>query len=253
MYADAIRDPNHLYTDPDAARNSGLPDVMAPPTLLTDTFRFYGDAINERGLPSTIERQSLGTPIRAGNRYRFYHPVPPPQMSSPQPARSSVSGRSMDDPAPSPFRRSKSPTATSAKNSSPSTPRSCSIATPKKWAAHNECRDPPSQHRNNRASSPSPGERNLPPRHDGLRRRHLRLRPHPLRRSLRSKSGPPRPRRRRPDAWCLPGSTRPGLGRLRCIPPNPQLPEPRDGFPRRCSHLRAALSPPYVTRTGPTW
>lgn len=77
MYADAIADPNLLYTDPDAARNSGLPDVMAPPTLLTDTFRFYGDAINEGGLPSTLERQSLGTPIRAGNRYRFYHPVHP--------------------------------------------------------------------------------------------------------------------------------------------------------------------------------
>ena len=77
MYADAIGDPNPIYTNSEAARSDGLPDVMAPPTLLTDTFRFYGDNINERGLPSTLERQLPGTPLRAGNRYRFYHPVHP--------------------------------------------------------------------------------------------------------------------------------------------------------------------------------
>ena len=77
MYADAIEDPNPLYTNSEAARNVGLPDVTAPPTLLTDTFRFYGDAINESGLPTTLEQQSVGTPIRAGNSYRFvrrFHP-----------------------------------------------------------------------------------------------------------------------------------------------------------------------------------
>lgn len=77
MYADAIDDPNPLYTDPDAARSAGLPDVMAPPTLLTDTFRFYGDSINESGLPTSLEQQSAGTPIRAGNSYRFFRRVHP--------------------------------------------------------------------------------------------------------------------------------------------------------------------------------
>ena len=77
MYADAIDDPNPLYTDPDAARSAGLPDLIAPPTLLTDTFRFYGDGLNESGLPSALEQQSPGTPIRAGNSYRFFRRVHP--------------------------------------------------------------------------------------------------------------------------------------------------------------------------------
>ncbi len=77
MYADAIDDPNPLYTDPDAARSAGLPNVVAPPTLLTDTFHFYGDELNESGLPSALEQQSVGTPIRAGNSYRFHRPVHP--------------------------------------------------------------------------------------------------------------------------------------------------------------------------------
>jgi acyl dehydratase len=77
MYADAIDDPNPLYTDSDAARSAGLPNVIAPPTLLTDTFRFYGDAINEGGLPSALEQQSVGAPIRAGNSYRFFRRVHP--------------------------------------------------------------------------------------------------------------------------------------------------------------------------------
>ena len=77
MYADAIDDLNPLYTNPDAARNVGLTDVIAPPTLLTDTFRIYGDGLNESGLPSALEQQSPGTPLRAGNSYRFHQPVHP--------------------------------------------------------------------------------------------------------------------------------------------------------------------------------
>lgn len=80
IYADAIDDPNPLYTNPKAARNAGLPDVMAPPTLLTDTFRFYGDKLNESGLPSTLSRLSPGTPLRAGNSYRFLRPIHPDDL-----------------------------------------------------------------------------------------------------------------------------------------------------------------------------
>ncbi len=77
MYADAVDDPNPLYTNPDAARKAGLPDVIAPPTLLTDTFRFYGDALDESGLPAALDQQSPGTPIRAGNSYRFFQRLHP--------------------------------------------------------------------------------------------------------------------------------------------------------------------------------
>ncbi len=77
MYADAVHDPNPLYTNTDAARNASLPDVMAPPTLLTDTFLFYGDGISEGGLPTALDQLSPGTPLRAGNTYRFHRPVHP--------------------------------------------------------------------------------------------------------------------------------------------------------------------------------
>ena len=82
MYADAVHDPNPLYTNPDAARNVYLSNVMAPPTLLTDTFRFYGDGINESGLPTALDQLSPGTPLRAGNTYRFHRPVHPDDVIS---------------------------------------------------------------------------------------------------------------------------------------------------------------------------
>ena len=77
MYADAVQDPNPLYTNPEAARSAGLPDVMAPPTLVCDTFRFYGGAIGASGLPKALDRQSPGIPLRAGNSYQFFRPVHP--------------------------------------------------------------------------------------------------------------------------------------------------------------------------------
>ena len=77
MYADSTNDPNPLYTKPEAARTAGLKDVMAPPTLLCDTFRFYGDTIDESGLPTALEQLSPGTPLRPGNSYRFLRPVHP--------------------------------------------------------------------------------------------------------------------------------------------------------------------------------
>ena len=99
MYADAIDDPNPLYTDSDAVRSLDLPDLIAPPTLLTDTFRFYGDGLNESGLPSALEQQSVGTPIRAGNSYRFFRHVHPSDVIA---ATRSVTRvcKSRDAPAP---------------------------------------------------------------------------------------------------------------------------------------------------------
>ena len=77
MYADAVQDPNPLYINPAAARSAGLPDVTAPPTLVCDTFHFYGDTISKSGLPTALGRQSPGTPLRAGNSYQFFRPVHP--------------------------------------------------------------------------------------------------------------------------------------------------------------------------------
>ncbi len=77
MYADAVEDPNPLYTIPVNARSAGLDDVIAPPTLLTDTFRFYGNSLSESGLPTALECNSPGSPIRAGNTYNFFRRVHP--------------------------------------------------------------------------------------------------------------------------------------------------------------------------------
>ena len=82
MYADAIGDPNPLYTDIHTSRNAGLDDVVAPPTLVCDTFRHYGNPINMSGLPTFLENQSPATPLRAGNSYRFLRPVRPSDIIS---------------------------------------------------------------------------------------------------------------------------------------------------------------------------
>ena len=77
MYAEAIQDANPLYTDHELAQNLGLKDVMAPPTLICDTFRIFGDDVDEAGHPLALEQQFAGTPLRAGNEYEFFQPVHP--------------------------------------------------------------------------------------------------------------------------------------------------------------------------------
>ena len=51
MYAEAVQDANPLYTSHEFAHSLGLKDVMAPPTLICDTFRFFGDDVDESGHP----------------------------------------------------------------------------------------------------------------------------------------------------------------------------------------------------------
>ena len=76
-YALAIQDPNPLYTDRQFARSMGLKDVMAPPTLICDTFQYYGADIDDNGYPEGFGQESLGTPWRAGNDYEFFQPIGP--------------------------------------------------------------------------------------------------------------------------------------------------------------------------------
>ena len=77
MYAQAVQDPNPLYTDGEFARGVGLGDVMAPPTLVCDTFQFFGADVDEVGHPLALKQESIGTPLRAGNDYEFFQPIHP--------------------------------------------------------------------------------------------------------------------------------------------------------------------------------
>ena len=77
MYAEAVQDANPLYTNHELAQRLGLKDVMAPPTLICDTFHFFGDDVDEAGQPLALEQKFAGAPLRAGNEYEFFQPVHP--------------------------------------------------------------------------------------------------------------------------------------------------------------------------------
>jgi acyl dehydratase len=76
-FALAIGDHNPLYTDVDAARARGYPDVIAPPTLLCETNQYAGLPRDAEGYaghawPLAIPGTRL---VRGGNAYVFYRPV----------------------------------------------------------------------------------------------------------------------------------------------------------------------------------
>jgi acyl dehydratase len=77
QYALAIGDFNPLYSDRDFAAAHGLPDVMAPPTLVCDTWQYVDSDMDERGdlLGRGPFRELAG--LRAGNEYEFFQPVHP--------------------------------------------------------------------------------------------------------------------------------------------------------------------------------
>ena len=77
MYALAIGDFNSLYADGEFAQSHGLKDVMAPPTLVCDTWQYLDSDMDERG--DLIGRGELGQlgGLRAGNDYEFFQPVYP--------------------------------------------------------------------------------------------------------------------------------------------------------------------------------
>ncbi len=75
-FAEAIGDPNPAYTDPDAAKALGHPDVIAPPTFLTVlNFRFAlegpvvdpGLGLDYSRVVHGEQRFELHRPVRAGD------------------------------------------------------------------------------------------------------------------------------------------------------------------------------------------
>lgn len=77
QYVLAVGDFNPLYTDRQLAAEYGLRDVVAPPTLLCDTWQYVDSDMNERG--DLTGRGFFGqlSGLRAGNEYEFFQPVHP--------------------------------------------------------------------------------------------------------------------------------------------------------------------------------
>ena len=77
QYALAVGDFNPLYSDREAAEAQGLRDVMAPPTLVCDTWQYVNSDMDARG--DLVGRGSFGelTGLRGGNEYEFFQPVHP--------------------------------------------------------------------------------------------------------------------------------------------------------------------------------
>ncbi|WP_069814483.1 MaoC family dehydratase N-terminal domain-containing protein [Streptomyces sp. TP-A0874] len=75
-FAEAIGDPNPVYTDPEAATALGYPDVIAPPTFVfAITFKAAGQVIEDPQLGLDYSRVVHGDqkfvysrPVRAGDR-----------------------------------------------------------------------------------------------------------------------------------------------------------------------------------------
>ncbi len=77
QYALAIGDFNPVYTDSQAARAHGLRDVMAPPTLICDTWQYVEGDIDDQGRLVALGDGLEAGGLRAGNDYEFFQPVHP--------------------------------------------------------------------------------------------------------------------------------------------------------------------------------
>ena len=77
QYALAIGDFNPIYSDREFAQTNGLRDVMAPPTLICDTWQYVDSDMDDRGdlLGRGPIRELEG--LRAGNEYEFFQPIHP--------------------------------------------------------------------------------------------------------------------------------------------------------------------------------
>ena len=77
QYALAVGDFNPLYSDREQAAARGLRDVMAPPTLVCDTWQYVDSDMDERG--DLLGRGFFGelAGLRAGNEYEFLQPIHP--------------------------------------------------------------------------------------------------------------------------------------------------------------------------------
>ena len=77
QYALAIGDFNPIYSNREFAKANGMRDVMAPPTLICDTWQYVDSDMDERGdlLGRGPIRELEG--LRAANEYEFFQPIHP--------------------------------------------------------------------------------------------------------------------------------------------------------------------------------
>ena len=82
QYALAIGDFNPLYSDRGFAQTHGLREVMAPPTLICDTWQYVDSDMDDRGdlVGRGPIRELEG--LRAGNEYEFFQPIHPDDVIS---------------------------------------------------------------------------------------------------------------------------------------------------------------------------
>ena len=82
QYALAIGDFNPLYSHRDITKAHGLRDVMAPPTLICDTWQYVDSDMDDRGdlIGRGPIRELEG--LRAGNEYEFFQPIHPDDVIS---------------------------------------------------------------------------------------------------------------------------------------------------------------------------
>ena len=77
QYALAVGDFNPIYSNREFAQANGMRDVMAPPTLICDTWQYVDSDMDDRGdlLGRGPIRELEG--LRAGNEYEFFQPIHP--------------------------------------------------------------------------------------------------------------------------------------------------------------------------------
>ena len=82
QYALAIGDFNPLYSDQKFAEAQGFRDVMAPPTLICDTWQYVDSDMDELGdlIGRGPTRELKG--LRAGNEYEFFQAIHPDDVIS---------------------------------------------------------------------------------------------------------------------------------------------------------------------------
>ncbi len=82
QYALAIGDFNPLYSDREFAEAQGFRDVMAPPTLICDTWQYVDSDMDELGdlIGRGPTRELKG--LRAGNEYEFFQAIHPDDVIS---------------------------------------------------------------------------------------------------------------------------------------------------------------------------
>lgn len=75
MFSLAIDDPNPLYLNPAEAEKSVYGGLVAPPTLICETFQYYTGSVDDEGSYADRVRLPLGQEIRASNDYVFHRMV----------------------------------------------------------------------------------------------------------------------------------------------------------------------------------